>query len=113
VLENSLLGKLGGNEGQSSTLNNCLFIVKNLVLRETFGSRREEITVDGRRPHTESLESVFLTKYHSGEQIKKNAMCGQLARMGKGGEGEVHTGLCWGCMREGDLFEDLGVHGRI
>jgi len=41
--------------------------------------------VDGRRPHTENLKSVFLTKYYSGDQIKKNEMCGQLARMGKGG----------------------------
>jgi len=28
-------------------------------------------------------------------------------------KGEVHTGLYWGCLREGDYFEDLGVHGRI
>ena len=29
------------------------------------------------------------------------------------GTGDVHTGVWWGDLREGDHFEDLGVDGRI
>jgi hypothetical protein len=29
------------------------------------------------------------------------------------GRGEVHTGLQWGNLREGDHLEDPGVDGRI
>jgi hypothetical protein len=29
------------------------------------------------------------------------------------GRGEVHTGLYWGNLREGDHLEDPGVDGRI
>jgi hypothetical protein len=29
------------------------------------------------------------------------------------GRGDVHTGLWWGNLREGDHFEDPGVDGRI
>jgi len=56
-----------------------------MVLRETFGPKREEVTVDGRRPHTENVQIVFLAKYHSGDQIKKNEMCGQPCRDGRRG----------------------------
>ena len=27
--------------------------------------------------------------------------------------GDVHTGVWWGDLREGDHFEDLGVDGRV
>ena len=60
-----------------------------IYLKE-FGAQRDiwaqkARTVDGRRSYTENLKSAFLTKYLSGDQIKKNEMFGQLARMGKGG----------------------------
>jgi len=56
------------------------------VLRETFGLEREEVTVDGRRPHTENLKNLYsLTKYHLGDQIQKSEMCDKLAPMGEGG----------------------------
>jgi len=27
--------------------------------------------------------------------------------------GEVHTGFCWGCLREGVYLEDLGIDKKI
>jgi hypothetical protein len=47
--------------------------------------------------------SVFITKYHSGDQIKKNEVDG--ARRTYGRREEVHTGFWWRDLREGD-------HGR-
>jgi hypothetical protein len=41
---------------------------------------------------------------------KKTEMAGHVARLGRG---EVHTGLYWGNLREGDHLEDPGVDGRI
>jgi hypothetical protein len=55
-----------------------------MVLRKTSGPKREEVTVGERRPHTENVQTVFLTTYHSGDQTNKNEMCGQLAGMGEG-----------------------------
>ena len=58
-----------------------------------------------------SLSSVLLTKYNSGDQIKKTEMGRRCSTYG--GRGEVHTGLWWGNLREGDHLEDSGVDGKI
>jgi hypothetical protein len=45
-----------------------------------------------------------------GNQIEKNEMGRPVACMGKR---EVHTGVWWGDLREGDHLGDPGIDGRI
>ena len=47
-------------------------------MRKMFGPKRDEVT-DLRRLHNEELYD-FLTKYYSGDQIKKNEVGGQVTR---------------------------------
>jgi hypothetical protein len=54
---------------------------------------------------------VHLTKYYSGDQIKKNEMggpCGTYRR-----RGGLHTAFWRGNLRETDNFEDLGLEKKI
>jgi hypothetical protein len=53
---------------------------------------------------------VILTKYYSGDQIRKNEMDGACSTY-RGGE--VLSVFWWGNLRERDQLEDLGVDGRI
>lgn len=53
---------------------------------------------------------MFLTRCHSGDQIKENEMDGELACMGNG---EVNRGFRWRNLRENEHLEDLGVDGRV
>ena len=57
-----------------------------------------------------ALYSVLLTKYHSGDQIKKNEMDGAC---GMYGTGDMHIGFCWEDLRESDHLEDLGAGGWL
>jgi hypothetical protein len=47
-----------------------LRVSENRVLRRIFGPMRDEVTGEWRR--REALCSVLLSKYHSGDKIKKN-----------------------------------------
>jgi hypothetical protein len=51
--------------------------------------------------------TVLLTKYYSGDQIRKGEMDGAC------GSGEVHTGFWRGNMRKRDYLEGPGVDGKI
>jgi hypothetical protein len=46
------------------------------VLRKIFGPKGDEVTGEWRRLHNKELYlcSVLLTKYHSGDQVKKTEM---------------------------------------
>jgi hypothetical protein len=56
-----------------------------------------------------SVCSVLLTKYNSGDQVKKTEM----GRTCRTYEGEMHTGLQWENLRNGDHLEDPGVDRKI
>jgi hypothetical protein len=43
--------------------------------------------------------------------IKKNELGGALNTYGE--RGEVHTGFCWGNLRESEHLEGPGIDGRI
>jgi hypothetical protein len=51
-----------------------------------------------------------MTKYYSGNQIKKNEMGGVCSTYGGR---EVPTGFWWGDLKGGDHLGDPGVDGRI
>jgi len=46
---------------------------------------------------------VLLTKYYSGDQIKKIEMGGACSMYG--GRGEAYTGFSWGNLREKDIWK--------
>jgi hypothetical protein len=50
---------------------------------------------------------VFLINLRDPQLVKKNPECY------KPDSGEVHTGLYWGNLSEGDHLKDPGVDGRI
>jgi hypothetical protein len=86
-------------------------VFENRVLRRIFGSNRDEITGEWRGLHKEELYAVYSLS-NIIHVIKKGRVrwTGHVACMGKG---EVHTGLWWGNLREGDHLKDLVVDGRI
>jgi len=52
-----------------------LRVFENMVLRNIFGPKKDEVTGKERRIHKKSaLRSVLLTKYHSSDQSKKNGV---------------------------------------
>ena len=58
-----------------------------------------------------TLCSVFLTKYHSADQVNYTEM-GRACSL-YGGTEEVHIGFWWGNLRVEDHLKDAGVDGRI
>ena len=44
------------------------------MLRRIFGSKRDEVTGEGRRLHKKELHALYSSKFYTGDQIKKNEM---------------------------------------
>jgi hypothetical protein len=60
-----------------------LRVFKNRVLRRIFGPKRDEIPGEWRGLYNEELKwSVLITKYYSGDQIKKNEVGGACSTYG-------------------------------
>jgi hypothetical protein len=51
-----------------------LRVFENKVLRRIFGPKRDEVTGEWRRLHNKELYALLLTKYQSGDQVKKTEM---------------------------------------
>jgi hypothetical protein len=50
-----------------------LRVFENMVLRRIFGPKRDKVTGEWKRLHNKELYGL-LTKYHSGDQVKKTEM---------------------------------------
>jgi hypothetical protein len=84
-----------GCENWSLTLReeHRLRVFENRVLRKIFGPKRDEVTGEWRRLRNKALSSVFLTKYHSDDQVKKTEM--GRARSTYGREERYIQGFSW------------------
>jgi hypothetical protein len=87
-----------------------LTVFENRVLRNIFGPKREE---DGswRKLHNDELHDLYSSP-NIVRVIKSRRMrwAGHVARMGRG---EVFMGSWWRGPKARDLWEDVGVGGRI
>jgi len=85
---------LYGSETWSLTLREKqrLEVSENGVLRNRSEPKKDQVTEEWRRLHNRA-ESVLLTKYYSGDQIKKNVVQGMWHIWETG---EVQTWSWWG-----------------
>jgi hypothetical protein len=64
-----------------------LKVFENSVLRQILGPKRDELTVEWRNLHSDGTDGLYsfvlLTKYYSGDQIKKNEVCGACGTFGR------------------------------
>jgi len=75
-----------------------LRVFENRMLRRIFGLKRDEVTREWRKLHTEELNNLYSSP-NIVRVIKSTRMrwVGHVARMGRG---EVYTGVWWGKLRE-------------
>jgi hypothetical protein len=65
-------------------------VLEDSVLRKIFGTKRDEVTWDWKRLHDKEIRDlyVFLIKYLSSDEIKKNYVGGQVTH------NEERSGAC-------------------
>ena len=78
------------------------------VLRSIFGPKRNEVTVEWRKLHSEELNNLYSSPNIVRVIKSKMRWAGNVARMGEG-----RVVYRWGNLREGDHWGDPGVDGRI
>jgi hypothetical protein len=83
-------------------------VFDNRVLKRIFGSKRDEVTGEWRKLHSEKLNDLYCSPSIV-QMIKNNEM----GRAGSTYGGGVYTGFSWGNLRERNHFEDPGIDGRI
>jgi len=88
-----------------------LRVFDNRVLRRIFWPKRDEVTGEWRKLHSEEL-NVLCSPPNIVRVIKSRRMRwgGHVARMWKG---EACTGYWWGNLAERDHWGDPGVDGRL
>jgi hypothetical protein len=82
-----------------------------MVLRRIFETKKDEVTGEWRRLYNEELYAIYSSP-NIIQVINSRILrlAGHVTRMARE---EVHTGLYWGNLKEGDHLEDPGVDGRI
>jgi len=88
-----------------------LRVYENMVSRRIFGPRRDEVTGELRRVHSEELNDLYSSP-NIVQVIKSRRMrrAGYVAHMGEE-RGRIMS--LWGNRKERDHWEDLGVGGWI
>jgi len=88
-----------------------LRVFENMVLRRTFGPRRDDVTEEWRRLHNEELNDLY-SPPNIVRVIKSRRMrwAGHVTHMG---EERGCIGSWWGNWGEGDHWGDLGIDGWI
>ena len=82
---------------------------ENRVLRRVFGLKRDEVTGEWRKLHTEELSDLYsLPNIVRVVKSRRMRWAGHMARMGKG-----CTGFWSGNLRQRDHWGDPDADGRI
>jgi len=88
-----------------------LRVFENRVPRRIFGPKRDKLTGEWRKLHTEEFNDLYSSpSIVRVIKLKRMKWAGNVAQMGKR---KVNTGFWWGSLRERDHLEDPGVDGRI
>ena len=87
-----------------------LRVSENRVLRRIFGPRRDKITGEWRKLHTEELNDLYCSPSIVRVIKLRMRLAGHVACMGRG---EAYSGLWWGNLRETDHLGDPGIDERI
>jgi hypothetical protein len=85
-------------------------VFEKKVLRRIFGPKRDEVTWQWRKLHSEELNDLYSLPNTVRVIRLRMSWVRHVARMGKE---EVCTGFCWENLRKKDHLEDPGVDGRI
>jgi hypothetical protein len=88
-----------------------LRVIENRVLGRIFGPKRNKVTGEWRGQRNEELYDLYSSP--SFIRTIKSSKIRWARHVARVGEGEVHTGLLWGDLRERDLLKDLGVDVKI
>jgi hypothetical protein len=74
-----------------------LRVCENRVLRQIFGTKRDEVTREWRKLHYEELNDLYYSPNIFGViKLRRMRWAGRVARMGRG---EAYTGFWWGNLR--------------
>jgi hypothetical protein len=87
-----------------------LRVTENRLLRRIFVPKREKVTGEWRKLHSE--EHNYLYSSPNSFRVMKSRRIRWAGRVGSVGRGEVHTGFWWRNPRESDHLEYPGIDWR-
>jgi hypothetical protein len=86
-------------------------VFENRVLREIFGTKRDEVTGEWRKLHNEELYDLYCSPDII--QVMKSIRMRWAGHVACRETGGVHTAIWWGNLMERDNLEDPGTYGRV
>jgi len=88
-----------------------LRVFENRVLRRIFGPKKDEVTGEWRKLHTEERNDPYSSP--NIVWVIKSRRMRWVQHVACMGRGEAHTGFWWGNLKERDHLENPGVDGKI